>query len=411
MLCRKGVLPLCSKGCQTVRSRSFILVALVFSGWARCTAGNLDDYINSELHRQRIAGLSIVVIENGQIVKARGYGLANLETGDPATVETVYKIGSVSKSFLAAAVMLLAEDGKLKLEDSVDRYLESVPESWRSITIRHLLTHTSGLVEDPPGFDPFKALPDADVIRSIYPVPLLFTPGEKWRYSNAGYFVLGQVITRVSGKPWAEFLSERVFRPLKMDATRTTTTTEIVPHRAGGYVWASGQFKKSEDWVAVRPSGAFLSTVLDLARWDDAVRSRSLLKAASWDQILAPVHLNNNEKFGYGFGFALDPWQKHRRIYHIGQLPGFLTVLEDFPDDHFTIIAMTNTDEFDTAKVVHSIAGFYRPELEITNASASNETIGWNVYEFLFGTIDEPANDALANNNRQGRHSTGFSSM
>jgi CubicO group peptidase (beta-lactamase class C family) len=104
-------------------------------------------------------------------------------------------------------------------------------------------------------------------------VPLLFSAGEKRRYSNTGYFVLGQVITRVRGKPWAEFPSERVFRPLKMDATRTTTTTEIVPHRAGGYVWTSGQFKKSEDWVAAGPSGAFLSTVLDLARWGDAVRS------------------------------------------------------------------------------------------------------------------------------------------
>jgi len=303
------------------------------------------------------------VLQDGKIVKAKGYGFANLETSAPATPDTVYKIGSVSKCFIAAGIMLLVEDAKLGLDDPIGRYLDGVPDAWRAITIRHLLTHTSGIVEDPPGFTPFRAQPDADVVRSLYTVPLLFAPGEKWSYSNAAYFALGEIIHKVSGRPWAEFLDERIFRPLHMDATRTTTTTEIVPNRASGHIWSFGRFQKTEDWVAVRPSGAFLSTVLDLARWDGALQSRSILKPETWQQILSPVGLNSGKTHPYGFGFFLDPFQDHRRIYHDGQLPGFLTVFESFPADHLTVITMSDTDDVALGKLTHSIAGFYVPQL------------------------------------------------
>jgi CubicO group peptidase (beta-lactamase class C family) len=324
---------------------------------------NVDDYVNTQLRRQRIAGLSLAVIQDGQLIKAKGYGSSNLETAAPATAETVYKIGSVSKSFLAAAAMLLVEDGKLHLDDPIAQYMQDVPESWKGITIRHLLTHTSGIVEDPPGFTPFRQQPDTEVIHNVYPVPLLFAPGEKWSYSNAGYFVLGAILSKASGVPWPRFVNDRVFQPLHMNATRTTTTAEIVPHRATGYVWVRGEYRKAEDWVAVRPSGAFLSTVLDLARWDTAVRSRSLLKASSWEQILSPVRLKSQQTHPYGLGFFLDPWQGRQRIYHDGQLPGFLTVYEYFPADRLSVIAMTNTDEVGLGKLVHSIAGFYVSQL------------------------------------------------
>jgi CubicO group peptidase (beta-lactamase class C family) len=255
--------------------------------------------------------------------------------------------------------MLLVEDGTLQLDDSLAQYLADIPDSWKAITIRQLITHTSGIVEDPPGFTPFRQQPDAEVIRSVYPVPLLFAPGEKWSYSNAGYFVLGEVLSRVSGISWQQLVNDRVFRPLHMDATRTTTTSEVVPHRATGYLWTAGRYRKAEDWAAVRPSGAFLSTVLDVARWDAAVRSRSLLKASSWDQILAPVRLKSLQTHPYGLGFFLDPWQGHPRLRHDGQLPGFLTAYECYPADRLSIIVMANTDEFDIIELAHSIAGFY----------------------------------------------------
>jgi D-alanyl-D-alanine carboxypeptidase len=191
----------------------------------------VDDYIQAQMQKQHIAGLSLAVVKDGKILKAKGYGLANVETNTPATPETVYKIASISKQFLAAGIMMLAQDGKLGLDDKISKYLEGTPEAWKDITIRHLLAHTSGLVEDPPGFDPFKPQPDTDVVKSAYSTKLLFAPGEKWSYSNLGYFALGEIIHKVSGKPWSEFVTERVFAPAKMAATRATTTTDIRTYR------------------------------------------------------------------------------------------------------------------------------------------------------------------------------------
>jgi D-alanyl-D-alanine carboxypeptidase len=339
----------------------FVLSLLWSAPAARADA--LDDYLNDQIRRQRIAGLSVAVIENGRIVKARGYGLANLETGTPATVNTVYKIASVSKSMMGVATMLLAEDGKLNLDETIDRYFPDAPEAWKAITVRNLVTHTSGIVEDPPGFTPFKQQSDLDVVRSLYSAPLLFKPGERWSYSNAAYFAIADIIRQTSGMSWPDFVTARLFRPLGMATTRVTTTTEIVPHRAEGYIWNDGRFARTEDWVAVRPSGAFLSTVLDLAKWEAALRQRRLLKPSSWEQVLAPVRLTNGKTHPYGLGFFLDPWQGHRRIHHDGGLPGFETIFEHFPDDGLSVLMILNTDEIDHHRLAHAIAGFYRPAL------------------------------------------------
>jgi CubicO group peptidase (beta-lactamase class C family) len=322
-------------------------------------ADALDRYAANQLKLQRIAGLSLAVVKGGKIVKAKGYGLANVETGTVATADTVYKIGSISKSFLAAAIMMLVEDGRLQLNDPIDRYCPGAPETWKSITIQQLLTHTSGLIEDPPGFAPFKMQPDTEVISSLYNVPLKSKPGERWSYSNAGYFILADIIRQASGKPWAEFIQTRIFRPLKMAHTRVTTTSEVVAHRAEGYIWNDGRFTKAEDWVAVRPSGAFLSTVLDLVKWDSVIRERRLLKSASWDRILTPVKLSTGSSYPYGFGLFLDTWQGHRQVHHEGQLPGFLGAFQNYPDDRLTVIMLTNTDEIDQVPIAHTIAGFY----------------------------------------------------
>jgi D-alanyl-D-alanine carboxypeptidase len=155
------------------------------------------------MRKRQIPGLSLAVIKDGKLIKAEGYGLANVETKTPATPQTVYKIASISKPFLAAGIVLLVQDGKIRLDDKLSQYLDNSPGSWKDITIRHLLTHTAGLVEDPPGFEPFKAQPDAEVIKKAHSRALLFAPGERWSYSNLGYFILGEILTR-SGKLWNE---------------------------------------------------------------------------------------------------------------------------------------------------------------------------------------------------------------
>ena len=172
------------------------------------------------------------MVEKGRLIKAAGYGLANVETDTPATPETVYKIASLSKQFLAAAVMLLVEEGKIGLDDKAQQYLNGWPECWKNITVRHLLTHTSGIVRDPIDYHPYKEQPPAEVIESVYPMPLKFQPGEKFLYSNVGYYVLAEIIGKASGQPWSEFISERLFAPAGMTATRVLTLTAIVPHRA-----------------------------------------------------------------------------------------------------------------------------------------------------------------------------------
>ena len=186
-------------------------------------ADNVDDYVKAEMKRQHIPGVSVAVIKDGKVIKAEGYGMANVELNVPARPETVYKIGSVSKQFIAAGVLLLVQDGKLSLDDKISKFLEGTPDTWREITVQHLLTHTSGIVREAPGFDPLKIQDDAEVIKTAYNLPLRFAPGEKWEYCNVGYFSLAEIIRKVSGKPWSDYLSERLFTPLEMNATRATT--------------------------------------------------------------------------------------------------------------------------------------------------------------------------------------------
>jgi D-alanyl-D-alanine carboxypeptidase len=326
-------------------------------------ADEIDDLIKSEMERQQIAGLSLAVVRDGKVIKAQGYGLANVETETPAKPETVYKIASVSKQFFAAGILILAQDGKLGLDDKVSKYLDGTPETWKDITIRHLLTHTSGIVREAPGFSPFKVQPDADVIKTAYPLPLQFAPGEKWQYCNVGYFALAEIVHKVSGKSWGEFFAERVFAPAGMSATRPTTTVDIVPHRAAGYVQKSGKRQNAENYPSLRPSGAFLSTVLDLAKWDAVLSSGKILTADSRQQLRTPVKLNNGTVHPYGLGWAVEDWQGHKRIGHSGGLPGFSSIFVRFPDDKLTVIILTNADGRSLLDASSRVAGFYVPAL------------------------------------------------
>lgn len=178
--------------------------------------------------RQHIPGVALAVIKDGKVIKLKGYGFANVETGLPVASETVFKIGSISKPIIAMGIMLLVETGEISLEDKVSKFLHQTPDRWREITIRHLLSHTSGIVREAPGYDPAKIQPDADVIKTAYALPVNSKPGEKYAYSNVGYFALAEIIRKVSGKPWSEFLMERIFNPLGMTSTRPTTLEEIV---------------------------------------------------------------------------------------------------------------------------------------------------------------------------------------
>jgi len=344
------------------RTPLFALV-LLLTATVTVSADKVDEYVRAEMQKQHVPGLSLAVIKDGKIIKVEGYGSANVELNIPAGPETVYKIGSVSKQFIAAGIMLLIQEGRITLDDKIGKFLEGTPDTWKEITVRHLLTHTSGIVREAPGFDPLKVQNDADVIKTAYPLPLRFAPGEKWEYCNVGYFTLAEIIRKVTGKPWGEYLNERLFMPLEMNATRTTTMTEIVPKRANGYGWRDGKLQNAAIYLALRPSGAFLSSVLDLAKWDAALYTDRILKQSVRDQMWASVKLNNGTSHPYGFGWELDTVGGHKLVHHGGTLPGFRAELARFVDDKLTVVVLTNGNNAEPDSIALGVAALYIPGL------------------------------------------------
>ena len=345
---------------------ALLAVVLLHTATGAAQSDRIDDYVRAEMKKQRVQGLSLAVVKNGKVVKAEGYGLANVELNVPARPETVYKIGSISKQFIATGIMLLIDDGKLSLGDHISKYLDGTPDTWKEITIRHLLTHTSGLVREAPGFDPLKVQKDADLIKTAYPVPLNFAPGQKWEYCNLGYFALAEIISRVSGKPWSEFLDERVFKPAGMGVTRTTTVSDIVPNRATGYYLKVNLLQNAPEYLALRPSGAFLSTVLDLAKWDAALYTDRILKQAARDEMWKPAAESDRKSdqgtnLHYGFGWFIDQSKGHRLVFHGGSLPGFRAALLRYVDDKLTIVILANGDEARPEVIARGVAVFFLP--------------------------------------------------
>ena len=351
------------KETMSLKRMHILALVLLLSAAVAARADKVDDYVREQMQKQHLPAVSLAVIKDQKIVKVEGYGLANVELNVPAKPDTVYKIGSVSKQFIATGVMLLADEGRLSLDDHISKYLEGTPESWAPITIRHLLTHTSGIVREAPGFDPFKIQNDADVIKTAYSLPLRFAPGEKWEYCNVGYFSLAEIIHKVTGKAWGDYLTERVFAPLDMKATRTTDMAAIVPNRASGYVWRNDKLQNAGIYFALRPSGAFLSTVLDLAKWDAALNSEAVLKQTARAQMWTPVKLNSGATHQYGFGWELDAIGAHKWVHHGGSLPGFRAEFARFLDDKVTVIVLTNGDNADAGAIAFGVANLYIPGL------------------------------------------------
>jgi len=348
-----------------LRKRNPLLgLILIAAAAISAQADQLDDYIKAEMDKQHIPGLSLAIVRDGKVVRAQGYGLANVELNVPATAETVYRIGSVSKQFIASGIMLLVEEGKVSLDDRVGKYLEGTPETWKEITVRHLLSHTSGLARESPAFHPYKDQSNAEIIKAAYALPLLFATGSKWEYSNLGYFTLAEIISKASGQPWQQYISERVFKPLGMTATHTISLKEVVANRASGYDWSKPKVENADILIALRPSGAFDSTVLDLAKWDAALYSDRILKQASREQMWKPLAetTRKNEDgrpTSYGFGWFIDRLDGHTVVFHGGSQPGFRAEFERFVDDKLTIIILTNSDQAKPEGIARRVAAFY----------------------------------------------------
>ena len=275
----------------------------------------VDDYIRREMQSQQIPGLALAVIKDGQMVIAKGYGLANVEHQVPVKPETIFQSGSTGKQFTATAVMMLVEEGKLNLEDKITKYFPDGPEAWRNITVRHLLTHTSGMTDYPTDFDLRRDYTEDELYQRIKAIPLAFQPGDKWSYSNLAYVMLGILIHKVSGKFYGDFLQERVFKPLDMTTARIISEADIIPNRAAGYRVVNGQLK-NQGWVSpslnTTADGALYLTIYDMAKWDAALYTEKLLKKSSLEQMWTPVKLNDGKSHPYGFGWSLADVRGHR---------------------------------------------------------------------------------------------------
>ena len=320
---------------------------------------SVDHYVAAEMERAHIPGVALAVLRGGKPVKIATYGFADLEHRVPVTPSTVFKIGSVSKQFIATAIVLLQQEGRVAFDDPISKHVAGTPETWGGVTLRHLLTHTAGILREGPAFDPLRVQPDSVVIRSAFAAPLEFPTGSKYQYCNVCYFTLAEVVARVSGKPWDSFLAERVFRPLDMTSTRATTTTALVPHRARGYSWRAGGHVNAPEFLALRPSGAFLSTIEDLARWDAALYHDRVLTRASREAMTRPTPLAGGSASGYGFGWFLDSVDGRWRVRHGGTMPGFRAQMTRFPDDSLTVIVLTNADGAQPDVMAREVARMY----------------------------------------------------
>jgi CubicO group peptidase (beta-lactamase class C family) len=345
----------------------FIFAFLLFAASVR--ADEVDKYVRAQLAERHIPGAAIAVIKNGRIVKAEGYGLASVEFNVPVTKETVFEIGSVSKQITAAAVMLLVEEGKINLDEKISKYLPNTPDAWKNVSVRNLLTHTSGIKSYTglSGFELTKRLRRDEFIRALAAQPLEFETGARYQYSNSGYNLLGFIIEAVSGKSYWDFTRERIFRPLGMNKTADRDPKYIIPNRATGYEWENNQLVgRDYDLTDVFSAGAIVSTVEDLAKWDAALRSDALLKKETKAQMWTPVLLNDGKPYPYGFGFRLSEIRGHKVVGHSGQTAGFGANISRYVDDDLTVIALTNLGEIGMGTVLaNGIAKIYIPAISL----------------------------------------------
>jgi CubicO group peptidase (beta-lactamase class C family) len=351
------------------------LLALLYAS-GRVVADEVDDYVESQRVEQRIPGLSVLVVDDGKVVKQHGYGLANVEHDVPVKPETIFQSGSAGKQFTSAAILLLVEDGKLALDDSVRTYLTDAPETWQPMTIRHLLSHTSGLRGMPVDWDYRRDYTEDELIEAIYGLRLAAKPGYAWAYSNAGYVTLGVLIHKVTGEFYGDFLQERVFRPLEMIATGVIDDAGIVPNRAAGYRIVDGELK-NQAWVSPTMNstadGSLYFNIVDLAKWDAALAGDGLLSSASKKEMWTPQLLSSGKpnRAGYGFGWIVGGEEAHRLVEHGGAWQGFTTSIVRYLDDRLTVVVLTNLaadSDSNPGKIAHHVAGMYRPELLMAEA-------------------------------------------
>jgi CubicO group peptidase (beta-lactamase class C family) len=354
-------------------SKGPLLVAiLLFSTFtlAQASPDAIDQYVQGEMQKLHIPGVALLIARDGKIVRAQGYGLSNVELQVPVKPETVFQSGSLGKQFAATAVMMLVEEGKIKLDDPLTKYFKEAPATWNQVTVRQLLSHTAGFGDYPANFDFHKEHTEEETFKIIQRIPLAYPPGTKYSYSNMGYVTVGVLIHRVTGKFYGDFLQERIFQPLGMSTTRIISEADIIPNRAGGYRLVKGQLK-NQDWVApsvnTTADGSLYFSILDLAKWDAALYGDKLLKPSSLEQMWTVAKLNDGKPNPGDYGFGWDVGSKGHLVEHGGAWQGFNTYIARYRDAKLTVVVLTNMEHCDPGKIAHRVAEMSQPDLRAAN--------------------------------------------
>jgi CubicO group peptidase (beta-lactamase class C family) len=318
--------------------------------WAEISA-----HVASEIAVQQIPALSLAVLQSGKLLFAQSYGLANLELVVKANEQTVYGLASISKTFAAAALLLLVADGQCQLDDGIRLYLPEAPASWSPITLRHLLSHSSGLAFQ-VRFEQYGAcekflyrldVTQEEFLRAAVQMPLDFEPGTQTEYSNTGYFLLGIIIERISGTSYAQWLASRIFHPLSMTSTRINDPAALIPHRAAGYSLDNGVLKNADytsaQWYSA-PNG-LVSSVMDMARWDAALTAGQVLSLSFLQQMWEPYILANGKIADFGLAWRVEQHISGKLVSHTGGGPRCSCYHARFLDAQMSIILLANRGE------------------------------------------------------------------
>ncbi len=339
--------------------------AMAVAGVARAAGPGsdaLDALMNSAMQREQVPGAALLVMRSGKVLRARGYGLANVEQGVPVSRETLFQSGSLGKQFTAAAVLLLTERGRLALADPISRYLPAGPQEWAPITLRELLDHTSGIhdSEEDGGevFDLRREYTDDEIIRVAQSYPLNFPPGSRWKYNNMGYVLAGIIVTRTTAAFYGEFLQREIFRPLGMRTARVISDSDIVPHRAAGYVLTPAGLR-NQDFVSAAlnatADGSLYLSVDDWSAWIAAMDHGALLSRASWNALWQRTRLSDGQLTEHGFCFDHVVVDGHEALEFDGSWQGFRSAIERDPTGGTTVVVLENLAQADPLALARKV--------------------------------------------------------
>jgi len=319
-------------------------------------------------------GASVMVIHQGEPILTKSFGLAHVENNVPIEPATNFRLASFTKQFTAMCIMQLAEQGKLSYDQHLTDIFPDFPDYGKQITLRQILNHTSGLI-DYESLIPDNAtiqVLDSDVLAMVKAQDsTYFSPGTQYRYSNSGYAVLAMIVEKISGQGFAQYLKQHIFDPIGM--TQSVAFEEGVStlvNRAFGYAAENGVLRPRDQSLtsAVLGDGGIYTSVVDLFKWDQALYTDTLVTTESLEQAFTPGALKNGEKLIYGFGWRIDDYKGHRRVHHTGGTCGFATIIQRYPDDHFSIIILTNRAEPALDQIADALADIYLIQTVAKNA-------------------------------------------